>query len=46
MAHRLAEINGFVALDEINRYEIRFPKPADPKPPDVKGIITTPDGQK
>jgi len=24
---RLAEIEGFVALDQVNRFEIRFPKP-------------------
>jgi hypothetical protein len=29
---RLAEIDGFAALDEVNRYEIRFPKPPDEKP--------------
>jgi hypothetical protein len=29
---RLSEIDGFAALDEINRYEIRFPLPTDVKP--------------
>jgi hypothetical protein len=29
---RLAEIDGFAALDQVNRYEIRFPKPPDLKP--------------
>lgn len=34
MKRRLAEIEGFAALDEANRYEIRFliPKPPDTKP--------------
>jgi hypothetical protein len=27
MGRRLSEIDGFVALDQNNRYEIRFPKP-------------------
>jgi hypothetical protein len=29
---RLSEIDGFAALDQLNRYEIRFPKPPDIKP--------------
>lgn len=29
---RLSEIEGFAALDQVNRYEIRFPKPPDVKP--------------
>jgi hypothetical protein len=29
---RLSEIDGFAALDQLNRYEIRFPKGPDPKP--------------
>lgn len=30
-ASRLAEMDGFVALDQVNRYEIRFPKPPEDK---------------
>jgi len=30
MKRRLEEIDGFVALDQANRYEIRFPKPPAP----------------
>ncbi len=29
---RLSEIDGFAGLDQVNRYEIRFPKPPDLKP--------------
>src|SRR5215831_10522102 len=29
---RLSEIDGFAALDQVKRYEIRFPKPSDIKP--------------
>jgi len=31
MKRRLEELDGFMALDEANRYEIRFPKPPGPK---------------
>jgi len=32
MNRRLSEIEGFVVLDQVKRYEIRFPKPPDAKP--------------